>query len=128
MEITIKKERKLLHAVSTGVFTLQAAKANFLELIQAVKEYQAKRVLYDGRTLKGEVTTMDRFNYNDFCAQEVRKLVISQGLVTYYAYVLNPPILTPDRFGQTVANNRGMRVLSTDSIEEAMEWLESRPA
>ena len=34
-----------------------------------------------------------------------------------------PPIMDPGRFTQAVANNRGVRMLASDSLEELRSWL-----
>ena len=52
------------------------------------------------------------------------------GLVTLaprFAYVLEEPMLDPERFGETVAVNRGMRVRAFDNLEAARAWLELAP-
>jgi len=43
---------------------------------------------------------------------------------TRFAYVLKEPLLDPDKFGETVAVNRGMSVRAFDNLEEALAWLE----
>jgi hypothetical protein len=40
-----------------------------------------------------------------------------------FAYVLKEPVLDPQRFGQTVAVNRGMNVKTFDNVEQARTWL-----
>jgi hypothetical protein len=40
-----------------------------------------------------------------------------------FAYVLEKPVLDPERLGETVARNRGMDVKAFDNIEEADRWL-----
>ena len=42
---------------------------------------------------------------------------------TRFAYVLKEPVLDPDRFGETVAVNRWMRLKVFDNLKEALEWL-----
>ena len=41
-----------------------------------------------------------------------------------FAYVLKEPVLDPERFGKTVAVNRGMLVKTFDNLEDALGWLE----
>ncbi len=34
-----------------------------------------------------------------------------------------PPIMDPGRFTQAVANNRGVRMRASDSLQELLSWL-----
>jgi hypothetical protein len=34
-----------------------------------------------------------------------------------------PPIMDPGRFTQAVANNRGVRLRASDSLQELLSWL-----
>ncbi len=40
-----------------------------------------------------------------------------------FAHVLKEPVLDPQRFGETVALNRGMNVRTFDNLEDALAWL-----
>ena len=67
---------------------------------------------------------MERFYYGEFAAFEVRKQVhLSGGDAPGFAYVLKPPVLDRQRFGETVAVNRGMIVKTFESREDALTWL-----
>jgi hypothetical protein len=43
---------------------------HFLETLEAVVQYQAQNVLFDGRTLKGKPHDLERFLYGEFAAKE----------------------------------------------------------
>jgi hypothetical protein len=45
-----------------------------------------------------------------------------------FAYVMNEPLRDSQRYGETVAVNRGMNVKTFETLEEAFEWLERPPA
>lgn len=123
MEIKIYKEEEILRAVGTGSFTLQTAKQTFAELMIAVGEHKANKILFDARAVTGEPTVMERFQYAEFCALRVRDLGLSELLFTRFAYVMHFPLRDKGHFGETVAFNRGMRVKTMGSMEEAEEWL-----
>src|SRR5688572_22884263 len=113
----------MIRAVATGPFTLETARTTFRDLIAAVGQHKARRVLFDARAVTGEPTVMERFQYGEFCAQEVLNLVESEKVLPRFAYVMYMPVLDYGRFGETVAINRGMRVKATDNLKEALEWL-----
>lgn len=39
------------------------------------------------------------------------------------AVVGNPPLIDPNRFGETVAKNRGLNIKVSNEIDEVLEWL-----
>lgn len=124
MTVKVMNEPELVLAVATGHFSVEHAKRTFVEVLEAVDRHQAKKVLFDGSGLVGEPTTMERFYYGDFVASEVNKLVYRRGCsAPRFAYVLKPPVLDRQKFGETVAVNRGMLVRTFESREEALAWL-----
>ena len=114
----------LLRVQATGEFSLEEAKRTFLEIMEGLALQGTKRVLIDGRTITGDPETIERFYYGEFAAQTVvRYEVRGVSPATPFAYVLTEPVLDPQKFGETVAVNRGMRVKVFDNPEEALEWL-----
>ncbi len=129
MLLEIHVEARLLNIVATGKFSLNEAKRTFLQMLEAVKLHKSEKVLFDGRKLIGNPTTMERFYYGEFAALSVAefgKRGVSRA--TPFAYVLREPVLDPGRFGETVAVNRGMHVKVFDSLAEALRWLGIAPA
>jgi hypothetical protein len=115
----------LLEVRATGEFSLEEAQRTFLEIMEAVTLHRTKRVLFDGRTMTGNPRTMERFYYCEFAAATAaqHKTRGASG-ATRFAYVLKEPVLDPEKFGETVAVNRGMLVKAFDNLEEALAWLE----
>lgn len=71
---------------------------------------------------------MERFYYGEFAAQEIRTFVnFGVSLATQFAYVLEKPVLDPQRFGETVAVNRGLYVKTFENVEDALAWLGISP-
>ncbi len=124
MIVEISAESGFLRVVATGQFSLKEAKRTFLEVIDAVARNKCEKVLFDGRELKGEPETIERFYYGEFAAQAVARYT-KRGVsrVPQFAYVLEEPVLDPRRFGETVAANRGMFVKAFDNLEDALGWL-----
>ena len=109
----------------SGEFSLEEAKRVFLEILDAVTRYKVDKVLFDGRRIVGDPELMERFFYGEFVAEAWRGVL---PLVPMFAFVLEPPVLDPSRFGETVAVNRGMVVKAFDNPEEALQWLGVAPA
>src|SRR4051794_19334297 len=122
-------EPGFLHAEVAGNFSLEEAKRTFREMLDAVARHGVKKVLFDGRKLTGNPTTMERFYYGEFVADSVTRLGdLGVSPATQFAYVLTEPILDPRRFGESVAVNRGMFVKAFDNLEDALGWLRIAPA
>ena len=125
MKLEMKIEPTFLYAKLSGDFSLKEAKTSFLALMDAVAENRCKNVLVDGREVTGDVRLLERFIYGEFAANTVRKRGLSCN--PRFAYVLEPPILDPKKFGETVARNRGMEVKAFDMLRDALEYLEGTP-
>jgi hypothetical protein len=129
MILETRAEPGFLHAEVAGNFSLEEAKRTFQEILEAVARHRVEKVLFDGRKLIGNPTTMERFYYGEFVAKSVARLRdLGMSPATQFAYVLTEPILDPRRFGEIVAVNRGMFVKAFDNLEDALGWLRIAPA
>lgn len=126
MKLEMRAERGVLWVVATGRFTLESAQRTFVEMLQAVASHGVAKVHLDGREVVGSPGTIERFLYGEFAAQTVAAYA-DRGVppTTQFAYVLKPPVLDPERFGETVAVNRGMNVKAFEHPEEGLRWLTS---
>ena len=128
MLLEIHPEPRLLRVVATGAFSLGEGKRTFLQMIEAVHLHKREKVLFDGRTVIGNPTTMERFYYGEFAAYTVADLAAAGfSQTTQFAYLLHEPVCDPARFGETVAVNRGMRVKAFDNPDDALGWLGIAP-
>src|SRR5215831_13043997 len=114
-------ESGLLKVEASGEFSLEEAERTFLEMLQAVAQYHAEKILFDGRKVKGNPAHIERFFYGYFAATETSRLIAKYGLhkPPRFAYVMHEPLRDPLRYGQTVAENRGMNVKTFETPEEA---------
>ena len=121
----ISAEADFLLVKAKGTFSLEEAQRTFLEMLEAVARHKVTKVFVDGREVKGEPQTMERFYYGEFAANAVGNFAkCGVSLATQFAYVLQEPVLDPNRFGETVAVNRGMLIKVCSNPEEACGWLQ----
>ena len=66
-------ESGLLSVDASGEFSLEDAKQAFLEMLEAVVQYKAEKILLDGRNVKGNPRDMERFYYGEFAARETQQ-------------------------------------------------------
>jgi hypothetical protein len=120
----MSSESGCLRVKATGKFSLAEAKRTFLEVLWAVERHEVGKVLFDGVGLKGKPGTIERFYFGAFAAREATQYAIRNRCASpEFAYVLQAPMLDPNRFGESVAVNRGMRVRVFDNLEDACGWL-----
>ena len=130
MKLEVYAEAGFLRVGTAGKFSLSAARRTFLEILEAIARHKARKVLFDGRGLVGKPETMERFYYGEFAARAIGEFA-DRGMLsrsTQFGYVLAHPVLDPERFGETVAVNRGMCVRAFDNLPDALEWLAIPPA
>ena len=130
MKLKVCPESGFLRVDAVGKFSLGEAKRTFLEMLEAVAQHKVRKVLFDGRGLAGEPKTMERFFYGEFVARAIAEFA-DRGMVsraTQFGYVLDEPVLDTQRFGETVAVNRGMFVKTFDNLQDALGWLGVLPA
>ena len=130
MELQMSADRGVLYVTATGEFFLEEAKRTFVDLMNAAAQRAVGKVFFDGRGIEGHPETIHRFYYGEFAAGTVISYH-SLGLCAIrptFAYVLKEPVLDPERFGETVAVNRGMSVKAFDNVKEARTWLGLAPA
>jgi hypothetical protein len=125
ISIEVRAEPGVLYVAGSGQFALADARRKFLRILDAVDENNATKVLFDGRAVKGNPETIERFWYGEFAAEAVTRYMIEGAVrrAPQFAYVLHEPVLDPKRFGEIVAVNRGMWVKAFDNLEDAREWL-----
>ena len=116
-------ESGLLSVTASGEFSLEDAKQAFLELLKAIAQYQAEKILFDGRNVKGKPGDLERFYYGEFTARETHGMIVGHKIVPRFAYVMHEPLRDPTRLGETVAVNRGMNVKTFETPEDAIAWL-----
>lgn len=124
MTVEIHPGPGFLRAVVSGEFSMDEAKRAFLEILDAAARHRAGKVLVDGRELKGKPNFIQRFLFARFAAHAVASRP-ERGAprTSQFAYLLREPMFEPQRFGETVAVNRGMWVRSFDDPDDALEWL-----
>jgi hypothetical protein len=123
MNLQMRSGPGSLKVTATGKFSLTEAKRTFVQMMIAVGQHKADKVLVDGRSVEGDPKTMERFYYGEFAACTVNEHVLRGLSRPRFAYVLSEPLLDPKRLGEMVAVNRGMHVKAFDNVKEARDWL-----
>ena len=112
-----------LHVALSGTFQLDSAKDAYRAILQAAAARGEPKILVDCTRIGGEMTVHDRLEFGAYMAsaQDGVRARLPGG--PQVAILAVPPIMDPGRFTQAVANNRGVRMLASDSLEELRSWL-----
>src|SRR5688572_11680300 len=119
LEISVEVLPKYVQIELSGVYT-------FSDMMEGVEKFRFEadkagrnQILLDTRSLEGRMTESEKF----FCGTRMAE-VFGARLKT--AVIVAPGTLT--KMGEMAGVNRGARLLVTESITEAMEWLEKPSA
>jgi hypothetical protein len=98
------------------------------QIIEACEKHQATKALIDVRSIEGSMSTMDRFYLGSiFSMKYIKERVTGKIPPCRFAMVGHEPLVDPNRFGETVATNRGLAVKVFLKMEEAIAWLKTEP-
>ncbi len=114
------KDDYLLAAVSGTVDTKDYKKLLVDVLFKCIENSNSK-LLFDLRAIKGNLTTFQRFTLATYFAKLTRQHPDTAAIQV--AVVGFPPLIDPNRFGETVAKNHGVNIKVTNDFDEAVEWL-----
>ena len=115
MKLGFELRAGYLRVTLAGPFDARAARGGMGEIMRECQARGLRRVLIDGRGLTTEVSIADRYDLATQLANEGdRKLQL--------AIVVNPENRFTATFEDTAAN-RGLKVRTTTSMQEALDYL-----
>lgn len=112
-----------VYAALHGEFTIDSGKSVFAGIMQVAAAQGQPRILMDCTRITGEMTMDDRLQFGMFVAEEKQRYLARFPEGPQVAILAVPPIMDPGRFTQSVANNRGVRMRASESLQELLSWL-----
>ncbi len=120
LSIQIQSTDSYLHIRVVGTYDIQKAKALFEDAVRAADDQRQFNILIDYRDMQGSASMMENYEYSDFVARYLQnRLFKKDSPQLRLAYLGSGLNFDPSRFAETVAVNRGVDVLNTDSMEKA---------
>jgi len=126
LRFEIEVKGAYLHVLCGGEFDLEAVKDMFRAMFDAADEHSMARVLVDGRSLGGSPSTTDRYAMGVCISEEMLGRARIRGI--RIGFVGSEPVVDSERFGETVAKNRGCTVRVGTDMKGILDWLEIDPA
>jgi hypothetical protein len=106
-----------IHAVVSGAFDHADLPDALKTIFAASTKNRLFKIIIDSRTLEGEISLLARYDIGHIAAELQQEPV-------QLAVVASEQQVWPDRFGENVANNRGVRTKVTTDMSEALAWLQ----
>ena len=119
IKITLEEEFLLISA--SGNYSLLKANNLFKLAIDNGLSHNKSKILIDINHITGSIPLFDRFQYAEFLSKYRTKHAL--GKVKRIAVVGKEPIVDKERFGETVATNRGVNVRVFTDMSEASIWI-----
>jgi hypothetical protein len=113
-ELTIQSRPDHLYVISSVPASARSVQEFVEAVVNGTRESGHLKVLVDARQVPSQPTLLERFGYATQLAEELRGLMIA---------IVASPGLDPERFGETVAQNRGTSLRLFPTLEEACQWL-----
>jgi hypothetical protein len=119
--ISVNSDQHYLLVTVEGWYTLSNAIAIFKTAIDHALLYEKKSLLIDVNKIAGTIPLTDRFKFSESITGYFIQYAL--GKIHRLAVVGQEPIVDPDRFGETVARNRGLNVYVFTDLQQALQWL-----
>lgn len=125
MRFEIRKEADHTVVEAAGTYDDAGAREAIETAISTALAAGHRKLLVDARQVTGKPRTMQRFDLGQALARYYHEQ--RGGKVLRIAIIGHEPLIDPERFGEVVANNRGLPLRSTTDLGEALRFLEIEP-
>ena len=123
IEFDLEVRPGYLSLVCAGELTQESFAEVYEKALAAAQAHGVKAVLLDGRAVTARPQSiLERFNMGHGAAELQRKY----SLRCFVAIVAHPPVADPQKFGETVATNRGILGGVYFDIDEALAAIAER--
>jgi hypothetical protein len=124
MRVDFEPHKHYLRAIVSGDYNLRAAQDIYDQAIKIAVAGGQTRILIDASRVTGTPTQDERSMLGLFVAAEQRILASRTPPAEVQVAVYGrQPLIDPERFGETVALNRGAKVKVSERLDEALSWL-----
>jgi hypothetical protein len=124
LRVDFETHKNYLRAIVSGEYNLRGAQDVYDQAIKIAVAGGQSRLLLDASRVTGAPTQDERYMLGLFVAAEQRILASRTPPADVQVAVYGrQPLIDPERFGETVAVNRGAKVKVSEHLDEALSWL-----
>ena len=114
--VEIVKKRDYLLITVSGTFSPELSMESIDAMVTAAKKEDCKKILLDCRPMDGEIGVLERFETGRYGALTIPRTF-------KIALLARKDQVSPEKFFQTVARNRGVNLTVFTENDEALGWL-----
>ena len=124
LTVDLESRKHYLFAALSGAFSLRGAQDAYDRAVKAALPLGLDRILFDASAVTGKPSQDERYSLGLFVATEQR-LLAAKSPPCYLSVAVygHQPLVDPNRFGETVALNRGAKLKVSERLDEALAWL-----
>ena len=115
------EDTNFMTLIASGTYSLERAIHLCKLSIDTCFSYNKSKILVDITKVTGNVPFFDRFQYAEALAQYKSTHALTK--VSKIALVGREPLIDKNRFGETVAVNRGVNIKVFTELNDALAWL-----
>jgi len=123
-DIKITVEEDFLLILASGKYSLTKANNLFKLAIDNGVSHSKHKILIDVTNITGAIPFLERFEFSEFLA--TYRINNALGKVNRIAVVGQEPIIHKEKFGETVAVNRGTNARVFTDMSKASIWLNEK--
>ena len=124
LTIALESRKHYFLAALSGAFSLRGAQDAYDRAVNAALPLGLDRILFDASAVTGTPSQDERYSLGLFVAAEQRLLAArTPPCFLQVAIYGHRPLIDPNRFGETVALNRGAKLKVSERLDEALAWL-----
>ena len=134
MKVKIEIKKSCIYIQLRGEFIpddkrhLAESKRIVLKAFNEAKKNQIFKLLFDARTVSTDLSIINRYQLMMSLATVYINYILKYHIRPLKtAITLNKALIDPQKFDEIVARNRGMNMLITHDLEEALKWLAVEP-
>jgi hypothetical protein len=128
LEYQVTPEAGFLLVSMSGPYEASDAPEASQLIVEALEEHQPSKVLIDVLSVEEPLSATDRFYLSTlFSVKYIKERITGKIPRCRFAVVGKEPLIDPNRFGETVAVNRGAGVKAFTRMEKALAWLKVKP-
>ncbi|MGL2966320.1 STAS/SEC14 domain-containing protein [Flavobacterium sp. XGLA_31] len=119
--VTVSIEPTFLWIKAIGPYSLSNIEKLFQTAVDQTLILQKNKILIDVNGVTGTIPLMERFYFAESISVYITETAL--GKISRVAVLGQEPIIDQDRFGETVAVNRGINAKVFTNRVEALAWI-----
>ncbi len=123
MEVRTEVKTGYLKVVVRGEFRVEEVLMIGRRIFEICHLARLVKVLMDARGVTGRLSLLDKIDLADSMAETQTEYIVNGDQRLWIAHVVSERMSEAPRFAETLAANRGAKILVTTSMDEALRWL-----